>query len=116
MPKRSTDPTVAARTARDAVEKLNHATAETGIPAPVISATTQTVLNLLQHLPQALEQLTWEIAARQRANEIRMDDGTDPADAVREVDEAMRATVRALQVAATRLQRAATPLFHMATR
>ncbi len=115
MPKQP-DPAKIARTARDAVEQLNHATATPDIPAPIISATTQAVLSLLQHLPQTIEQLNWALAARQRSYEIRTDNGTDPAAAVREVDEAMRATVGALEAASSALQRAATPLFSMAAK
>lgn len=112
MPK--LDPTKAARTARDAIETLNHATITQPIPAPIISSTVQTLISLLGHLPQGLEQLGWALAERQRAEAIRMDDSNDPAAPVAEVTAALQDTVRHLIAAQAALQRAASPLFGMA--
>ncbi|MFF2612666.1 hypothetical protein [Kitasatospora sp. NPDC058046] len=113
---RKTDPAAVARTARNAVEKLNHATLAAGIPAPVVSSATQAVLGLVQHLPQTLDQLGGAIQARHREGRIHMDDGTDPAAAALEITAALGDAVRALEQAATAIQRASGPMFHMAAK
>ena len=111
------DPTKQAYVARDAIEKINHATLnQKQLPAPVISSTVQALLQTVQRLPQGLEQLAWQIRQRQTEDAIRMDDRSDSAAAVRDVDRALADAVHHLDAAAQAIQRAASPLFHMAAK
>ncbi|MFE2911287.1 hypothetical protein [Kitasatospora indigofera] len=116
MPKQPTDPAAIARTARDAVEALNHATGLANIPAPATSATTQALLSLVQRLPQTVEQLADAVLFQAKRDGIRMDDGSDPIEAAIQVRAALLDARCELGAAADSIQRAASHLFHMAAK
>jgi len=109
------DPTKQARDAAEAIRKLNHATLtpKQPIPAPVISSTMHSLEQLLNRLPQALEQLSSQLHNRQAHGAVRMDDGTDPGHAVSIARSELAATVQALHAATRHLDEAASLLFHM---
>ncbi|MDH6122002.1 CHASE3 domain sensor protein [Kitasatospora sp. GAS204A] len=114
MPK--TDPAKAARDAAEAIRKLNHATLNNAVSAPMVSSITQALLQLVDRLPQTLEQLGQQLKQRQAEDAIRMDTGEKPADAVADVLAALEDALLDLGDLSNALHRAASPLFHMAAR
>jgi hypothetical protein len=109
------DPSKQARDAAEAIRRLNHVTLapKQPIPAPVISTTVQHLEQLLARLPQALHQLSQQLHAAQAAEQIRMDDGTDPATAATETRADLDDTIQALHTATRSLDHATSLLFHM---
>lgn len=113
MPK--TDPAKAARDAAEAIRKLNHATLNDSVSAPVISSIAQALCGLVDRMPQALEQLGWQLKQRQAEGAIRMDTGENPEVAVVEAEVALEDAVQHLAAVSKSLHLAASPLFHMAS-
>lgn len=111
MPK--PDPAKAAIAAAEAIRKINHASLDDTLTAPEISSTVQGLVAMVDRLPQALEQLAVQLRHRQDRGQVRMDDGSQPGEAVRAVvaylDDA-RGDLEALSVS---LHNAASPLFSM---
>ena len=112
----NTDPAKAARDAAEAIRKLNHASLNQQLPAPVISSTVQALVQLVDRMPQALEQLGRQLRQRRAEDAIRMDTGENPAVAVAEAMVALDDAVQHLADVSRSLHLAASPLFHMAAR
>ncbi|RPE26591.1 hypothetical protein [Kitasatospora cineracea] len=98
MGSRKTDPAEVARQGAEAVRELNHQTlnAKT-MSAPEISATVRGLLDLVDRLPQALEQLAGHLERELAAGRVRMEDGRDPAGPV---DQALAGLRRAAALTA----------------
>lgn len=109
------DPAKAARDAAEAIRKLNHATLNQQIPAPVLSSAAQALCALVDRLPQALEQIGAQLKQRHAQGAIRMDTGENPAGAVAETTVALEDAVQHLADVSRSLHLAASPLFHMAS-
>jgi hypothetical protein len=112
----NTDPAKAARDAAETIRKLNHATLNQQVPAPVLSSTAQALCALVDRLPQTLEQISAQLKQRHAHGEIRMDTGENPAAAVAETTVALEDTVQHLADVSRSLHLAASPLFHMAAK
>ncbi|MGW6413059.1 hypothetical protein ACWF95_38935 [Streptomyces vinaceus] len=82
-----TTPSERAGLAAEAVRQLNHALINSGnTPAPEISATIQALILLVDRLPEALGRLSNHLVREQKAERVRMDNGSDPAKAVVQAD------------------------------
>lgn len=73
-------------------------------------------MQLVERLPQTLEQLGTQLRQRQAEGAIRMDTRENPAAAVAETTLALDDTVQHLADVSRSLHQAASPLFHMAAR
>jgi hypothetical protein len=112
----NTDPSKAARDAAEAIRKLNHATLNQKVPAPVISSIAQALCGLVDRMPQTFEQLGHQLKQRRAEDAIRMDTGENPAAAVVEAMVALDDAVQHLAAVSRSLHLAASPLFHMAAK
>ncbi|KAF0646299.1 MULTISPECIES: hypothetical protein [Streptomyces] len=109
--------------AAEQVRELNHRTinadafyGEDGFrgAAPArLSGTVQGLLALTQRLPQSLQQIRRSLAELEQAQEIRMADGQDPADAVSTALRALLNAEEAFKAAEHALQTASTPMSAM---
>lgn len=81
------DPADIAAAAAEELRALNHKTSTTKeLSAPEISRTVQNLITLLERLPQGLSQLSARLVAEQRNGRVRMEDDSNPARPVVEVD------------------------------
>ncbi|MFJ6384741.1 hypothetical protein ACIQI7_32625 [Kitasatospora sp. NPDC092039] len=88
------DPVKAARAIAGAVTELNHASRDsTRLSAPEISATVRGLVDAIDGLPQALEQLAGHLQRELTAGRVRVEDGRDPAGPVDQVLAALRNAV-----------------------
>lgn len=78
-----TDPVETAHEAAELVRRLNHETLNADrMSAPEISRAARHLLDLMDRLPQAFEQLADHLDRQQTAGRIRMEDGSDSAQPV----------------------------------
>lgn len=90
-------PYAAARAAADAIEQLNHRTLNIPeLTAPEIRSVVRALADLVDHLPQALDQLAHHLEKQQAAGQVQMEDGRDPA---APVDQALAGLRRAATLA-----------------
>ena len=74
------DASDAARQAAEAIRTLNHLTLNgPQLSAPEISSVMQSLALLVDRLPQAFQQLAQQLAKRKDEDQVRMEDGRDPA-------------------------------------
>ncbi|MFC1403182.1 MULTISPECIES: hypothetical protein [Streptacidiphilus] len=106
-----------AQSAASAIREINHETFDQrSLPfPPMISEIVQPLVNMLDRLPQTLEQLAVAVRRHQAAGLIRMDDGTDPEEAAASVVRQLGAASEALQEGSALLHRAASTLFSFGT-
>jgi hypothetical protein len=110
------NPARQARLAADAVQELNRITLDQPLSAPRVSEITQTLCQLIDRLPQALEQLASHLDRQAAEQRIRMDDGSDPRESADEVVQALTDARHHLIRLSGAVHRAASPLFHMVAR
>lgn len=80
MPKTKTTPRGDAYAAAEAVRQLNHDTLNIeAMTAPEISSTVRGLLDLVDRLPQAFEQLANHLEKQLAGGQVRMEDGRHPA-------------------------------------
>ncbi|MFB6518727.1 hypothetical protein [Streptomyces sp. NPDC056401] len=100
--------------AADAIQLLNRSLLDTkDISAPEISATVQAVIRLVDRMPQALSHLSARLVREQKAERIRMDDGSDPAKAAMWVETFLTDAETDVVDAAKSLHAAGSLLFKM---
>lgn len=91
MPRKTPTAFDAATAAAEGVRQLNHVTLNgPALSAPEISSVARVLLDLVDRLPQALDQLASHLEKQQAAGQVRMDDGRDPAGPVSTVTAALR--------------------------
>lgn len=79
MPRTMTTPRDDAYAAAEAVRQLNHNTLNIKVmTAPEISSTVRGLLDLVDRLPQAFEQLANHLEKQLADDQVRMEDGRDP--------------------------------------
>ncbi|MFJ3699540.1 hypothetical protein ACIPW9_36360 [Streptomyces sp. NPDC090052] len=101
--------------AAEAVRQLNHATLSTSAyPYPgEASKTVLGFIDMLNRLPQSLDQLAAGLRALEGRGGIVMDDGSEVSEQVSIVLRSLLNAKEALSTARGALQEASTPLFHM---
>ncbi|MET8296372.1 hypothetical protein ABZW02_20195 [Streptomyces sp. NPDC005180] len=112
----SVTPSGYAITAAEGVRALNHLLIDNrSIPAPELSATVQALIVLMDRLPQALGHLSAHLVREQAAARVRMDNDSDPAAAVLQVDTALTDAETDLADVTAHLRTAGSLLFAMGT-
>lgn len=110
-----TDPVEVVREGAEAMRAYNHLTIEKGgfESAPRVSAAVQALVTMVQRMPQGLEQTRWAVGRFAAGGQIRMDDGSEPAEAAEQVEKILGAAEKQAQALAATLEQAAGVLFHM---
>jgi hypothetical protein len=91
MPSTASDPYNVATAAAEGVRQLNHLTLNGPVlSAPEISSIVRALMDLVDRLPQALDQLAGHLEKQQAAGQVRMEGGRDPARPVSTVTTALR--------------------------
>ncbi|AXE23547.1 hypothetical protein C0216_08795 [Streptomyces globosus] len=112
----SVTPSGYAATAADGIRALNHTLINAkAVPAPELSATVQALITLLDRLPQALSSISTHLVREQKAERVRMDNATDPAAAVIDVDTHLTDAEADLADVTAHLRQAGALLFAMGT-
>ncbi|MGE7390861.1 hypothetical protein ACQKM2_35840 [Streptomyces sp. NPDC004126] len=114
----TTDPVRLVRDARDAVERVNNAFLDDGarLSAPAVSATVQALKELVERLPQALDQAAAVIELLGARERVVMDTGQDAEAFTAEVAAQLRAAATSSEQLAKELAAPASTLFHMGGR
>lgn len=114
MPK-TPEPRAIARKASSAIRELNHATLDpSSMPyAGEISHTVLALIELVDRLPQALNQLAAGLHAIEQRDGIRLDHDGDVHAEVQAAVQALQDAREALPAVSKALGEASAPLFHM---
>jgi len=108
-------PTELVRAARDHIQALNHTTMrlESMPYAGEISSTVQALIDLVDRLPQSLDQLGVGLREIEKRDGIRLDHDASVRQEVQLAMEGLEEARKALGPVSVALQKAAGPLFHM---
>lgn len=108
-------PAAIAQAAAEEIRALNHRTlAPTAFEEPAdVYRAVDSLRQLLQYMPQAIEQTWKHLRAMEQDEAIRMDNGADLSTAMEEARQELSKTRQSIASAADTLSRAAQPLSRM---